>query len=248
MPRRRARPWPASAAEDADEEAEHADDDHADDERPDARLDAVQRLRRRSRCRPGWAGGGRGPRRRAIPTSTRRPRTRRTIRRARDAERHEDAGHRDGQERQDAVQDAPADRAEDPLPEEQRRSEDDAARAAAMTRTIAAPMSAATCAIWPPISAGLGLGQLDVGHDQPHRGVPEDLDLGAEPWGRRRVAAVAGRQAAAGRRRRRTGRRRPWRRSLGRGRAPRSPVGRAADRSARSAASGSSDRPGWELR
>ena len=147
----------ARRAEQADDETDHADDDHADDERPDARVDAGQRRVADRRRRPGWAGAGRGPTPTTMPTTTAIANAP-TIRRAEMPSADEDAGQRDRDERQDAVEDAPAHRAEDPLPEEQRGPDDDAGRRPTMTRTIATRDRApATCATSPPIAVASAL-------------------------------------------------------------------------------------------
>ena len=122
----------------------------------------------------------------------------------RDTERHEDAGQRDGDERQDAVQDAPAHRAEEPLAEEQRGPEDE--QGDRDDDEDDAPHD--ECRDLGDLghrSPGLGLGQVDVGHDEAERRVPGRLELGAE----------SGRRAGASwRRTGRRSRRWPGRRSV----------------------------------
>ena len=141
-----------------------ADDEHADDERADARIDPGQQVVADGLVGPVGQvqeedGADEDPDGRAQSSA-------RTIRPRRDAHGDEDAGHRDRDESQEPVEDAPAHRAEDPLPEEQRGADDDDAdgrddegEGDRSERRDLGDLAAD--------GGRLGLRQLDVGHDQP---------------------------------------------------------------------------------
>ena len=99
------------------------------------------------------------------------------IRAGRHTDRREGAGDGDRDEQQHAMEHAPADRAEQPLPEEQRRADDGEDAREQQDRDGDPdegrdPLDLATDGL------GLGLGQVDVGDDQPHAGVAGRADLG----------------------------------------------------------------------
>ena len=114
-----------------------------------------------------------------------------------DTERAEHGGHRDRDEQQEAVEDAPAHRAEQPLPEPQRGPDDDQEDREDDQRD-------GQCAEGghPPDFTrdltGLGLGQFDVRHDEGHRGITSRLELIGET---RRLRARPARRRGGRRRR-----------------------------------------------
>ena len=104
-------------------------------------------------------------------TSSARP-----IRPRRHAEGHEDRRHGDRQEEQDPVDDTPAHRAEDPLPDQQRRPddgeedrEDDEHEGQAAERRDLPDLAGDR--------AGFGLGELDVRHRERDQGVARRREL-----------------------------------------------------------------------
>ena len=122
----------------------------------------------------------------------------RTSRLPGDADGEQDGGHGDRQEEQDAVDDPPAHRAEDPLAEPERDADDEQEDGEDDEDEGERPEGDD-----PADLAGdgrrLGLGQVDVGQDERHRRVAGRADLGAQA--RRGLAWPA----AAGRRGRRCG-------------------------------------------
>ena len=116
------------------------------------------------------------------------PASARTIARGRDAHGEQNGRHRDRQEELDAVEDAPAHRAEDPFPDPQRQAddeeedgEDDERDGQRAERRDPADLARDR--------ARFGLGQVDVGDDERHERIAGGAELGAES--RRRLARAA---------------------------------------------------------
>ena len=101
---------------------------------------------------------------------------------ARDADPEQDGGHRDRQEQQDAVDDAPSHRSEDPLPDrqgepddEQEDREDDEDESKRAERNKTTDLTGDR--------ARFGLGQVDVSHDEGAQGVARDARAGPASQG-----------------------------------------------------------------
>ena len=125
------------------------------------------------------------------------PASARTIRAGSDADGEQDGRHRDRKEQLDAVDDAPAHRAEDPLADPERQAddeeedgEDDQGDRQGTERRDATDLAGDR--------ARFGLGQVDVGDDERHERVAGGADLRAKSRRRLPRSARASRPGGGG--------------------------------------------------
>ena len=186
-----------------DDQADEASEEDADDKRPDPRIDGqlgrvtdglvrlVEQVETEDDADDDPDDDGQHERSADPPT--------------RHADAGQDRGHGDREEEQDAVDHTPADRAEEPLPDQQRRAddeqedgEDDEHERQGAERQDPTDLAGDR--------AGFGLGELDMGEDQDPCRIKRGLELFAQA---RRLGARLPRRRA-GRLARAAGRRRRW--------------------------------------